>query len=110
MASFDSFAHEDDEFMRFDSSFSAASTGEEEGVHISDEVSRRDVSGAGSFPPSPEQGYGYGSDPISGVPGLENEEEVFVSDGEDTGAVLPPPSEMQPEPGFALREWRRLVV
>jgi hypothetical protein len=97
-SSFDSFPQEDDEYTRFDSSFSAASAGEEEGVHH--------VSGDGSFPPSPEPGYGYGSDPIV-VPGLESDEGVFVSDGEDTGPVLPPPTEMQPEPGFALREWRR---
>ncbi|XP_078176537.1 clathrin light chain 1-like isoform X2 [Carex rostrata] len=71
MDSFDSFPREDDEYLRFDSSF---------------------------------------SDPI-GVPGSkedgENDGGVFVSDGEDTGPVLPPPNGMQPEPGSALREWNR---
>ncbi|GLT54210.1 hypothetical protein SLA2020_274280 [Shorea laevis] len=36
-------------------------------------------------------GYGVGADA------------VFASDG----PVLPPPTEMEPEEGFALREWRR---
>ncbi|KAL2320749.1 hypothetical protein Fmac_029718 [Flemingia macrophylla] len=31
---------------------------------------------------------------------------VFVSDG----PVLPPPIEMEPEEGYALREWRRLLA
>ncbi|KAJ1694486.1 hypothetical protein LUZ63_011184 [Rhynchospora breviuscula] len=112
MATFDSFSRDDDEYLRFDSSFSSAVAGEdEEAVHISDEMSGPHVSGQGSFPPSPEPEYGYGSDPI-GMPGLnggdgENDGGVFVSDGEDTGPVLPPPTEMQPEPGSALREWRR---
>lgn len=40
-------------------------------------------------------GYGVGEDGIG--------DEVFSSDG----PVLPPPSEMEPEEGYALREWRR---
>ncbi|MED6130677.1 hypothetical protein PIB30_002789 [Stylosanthes scabra] len=39
-----------------------------------------------------ENGNGYGG-----------AESVFVSDG----PVLPPPSELEPEEGYALREWRR---
>ncbi|KAL1289229.1 hypothetical protein HN51_057810 [Arachis hypogaea] len=39
-----------------------------------------------------ENGNGYGG-----------AESVFVSDG----PVLPPPTEMEPEEGYALREWRR---
>lgn len=31
------------------------------------------------------------------------DEDVFVSDG----PILPPPTEMEPEEGYALREWRR---
>ncbi|KAL5540808.1 hypothetical protein UlMin_042249 [Ulmus minor] len=42
-------------------------------------------------------GYGYGG----GDNGIDDG--VFVSDG----PVLPPPTEMEPEEGFALREWRR---
>ncbi|PON36794.1 Clathrin light chain [Parasponia andersonii] len=40
-------------------------------------------------------GYGVGEDGIG--------DGVFSSDG----PVLPPPSEMEPEEGYALREWRR---
>lgn len=87
-----------------------------------DEIHVRHVSGdvgsGGSFPPSPEP-YGFRSDPIpdfSSSPsrfsmpesnGKAYEEgdngDVFASDG----PILPPPSEMQPEEGFILREWRR---
>lgn len=31
------------------------------------------------------------------------DDDVFVSDG----PILPPPTEMEPEEGYALREWRR---
>ncbi|KAG6641201.1 clathrin light chain 2-like [Carya illinoinensis] len=44
-----------------------------------------------------ENGNGYGV----GENGADDD--VFVSDG----PVLPPPTEMEPEEGFALREWRR---
>ncbi|XVF27666.1 hypothetical protein REPUB_Repub14bG0128300 [Reevesia pubescens] len=35
--------------------------------------------------------------------GVGNDDDIFVSDG----PVLPPPTEMESEEGFALREWRR---
>ncbi|KAK7302753.1 hypothetical protein RJT34_13649 [Clitoria ternatea] len=41
-----------------------------------------------------ENGNGYG---------VGDGDDVFVSDG----PVLPPPGEMEPEEGYALREWRR---
>lgn len=56
-----------------------------------------------SYPQSPfdqihvENGNGYGV----GKNGVDGD--VFASDG----PVLPPPTEMEPEEGFALREWRR---
>jgi len=40
-------------------------------------------------------GYGVGENGVG--------DDVFVSDG----PVLPPPTDMEPEEGFALREWRR---
>ncbi|KAI4296702.1 hypothetical protein L6164_036640 [Bauhinia variegata] len=43
-----------------------------------------------------ENGNGNGN-------GYEGGDGVFVSDG----PVLPPPTEMEPEEGYALREWRR---
>ena len=43
-----------------------------------------------------ENGNGYGGGDGDG-------DGVFVSDG----PVLPPPIEMEPEEGYALREWRR---
>lgn len=43
-----------------------------------------------------ENGNGYGQGDGDG-------DGVFISDG----PVLPPPTEMEPEEGYALREWRR---
>lgn len=31
----------------------------------------------------------------------------FSSETNDTGPILPPPAGMEPEEGYALREWRR---
>lgn len=42
-------------------------------------------------------GYGFGV----GANGIDDG--IFASDG----PVLPPPGEMEPDEGFALREWRR---
>ncbi|KAK9285602.1 hypothetical protein L1049_024797 [Liquidambar formosana] len=50
-----------------------------------------------SLPEQNGDGMGYG------IGGDADEGGVFVSDE----PMLPPPSEMQPEEGFALREWRR---
>ncbi|KAJ4835043.1 hypothetical protein Tsubulata_012836 [Turnera subulata] len=35
------------------------------------------------------------------------EDEVFSSQEEQNGPILPPPAEMEAEEGYALREWRR---
>jgi hypothetical protein len=62
----------------------------------------------GGLPSSPDM-YGFRSDPIpdfgSETNGGLNNGAVFVSDE----PILPPPSEMQPDEGFVLREWRRFV-
>lgn len=34
----------------------------------------------------------------------------FSSETYDNGPVLPPPAEMEPDEGYALREWRRLTL
>ncbi|XP_068640618.1 clathrin light chain 2-like [Aristolochia californica] len=70
-----------------------------------------------SVPPSPEM-YGFHSAPEDPIPAYspspfdsvpetngngELDEGLFSTDG----PVLPPPTDMQPEEGFALREWKR---
>jgi hypothetical protein len=60
----------------------------------------------GEIPSSPDP-YAFRSDPIpdfgSETNGGSDNGAVFVSDE----PILPPPSEMQPDEGFILREWRR---
>ncbi|CAK9152510.1 unnamed protein product [Ilex paraguariensis] len=88
--------------------------GEEEVTvdHISHSVDSPDPFGFGSDPnpnysqPSP---FDDSSIPVSNGNGGsynlgEDAEGIFSSDG----PILPPPTEMQPEEGFALREWRRI--
>lgn len=50
-----------------------------------------------------ENGNGNGNGNVYGYGVGESDDGVFASDG----PVLPPPTEMAPEEGFALREWRR---
>ncbi|KAG9441001.1 hypothetical protein H6P81_016855 [Aristolochia fimbriata] len=69
-----------------------------------------------SAPEEPTAGYGtvpeYSPSPFDSMPETngngkaygELDEGIFSTDG----PVLPPPTEMQPEEGYALREWRRL--
>ena len=54
----------------------------------------------------PNPGYSHSpfeSETVENGNGYGGAESVFVSDG----PVLPPPTEMEPEEGYALREWRR---
>ncbi|XAR59143.1 hypothetical protein NMG60_11014809 [Bertholletia excelsa] len=79
--------------------------------HVSHSVNSPDAFGFGS---DPNQEYAQSSPFFSSVPVSngngkpydisEDADGIFSSDG----PVLPPPSEMQPDEGFALREWRRL--
>lgn len=87
----------------------------------------------GYDPRLPSQRFDYEADspPVFGAPSYGSAEDVFGPQaaaespprapfspeqngegsrggfGEPDGPVLPPPSDMQPEEGFALREWRR---
>ncbi|XP_057737611.1 clathrin light chain 1-like [Arachis stenosperma] len=54
----------------------------------------------------PNPGYSHSpfeSETVENGNGYGGAESVFASDG----PVLPPPTEMEPEEGYALREWRR---
>ncbi|XP_020222493.1 clathrin light chain 2 [Cajanus cajan] len=109
-SSFDAFTVDDDHFAASDtfSGYADYST-----------FSADDIPVDHAAPPSPEIfGFtdpdpGYSQSPFEPVHGVENGNEngtdngygngVFVSDG----PVLPPPGEMEPDEGYALREWRR---
>lgn len=67
--------------------------------HVGDTVETSAAGGA--FASSPDT-FGLRSDPLPDF-GSEANGDVFVSNE----PVLPPPSEMQPDEGFVLREWRR---
>lgn len=132
MSSFDSFGMEgeeihaanhhrpfedDDEFSGYGaySSFSGNNQhsssgfpGEESDVTVDHVAESPDIFGFGSSDPNPS----YSQSPFSSSVHVENgngngygagSDNVFESDG----PVLPPPTEMEPEEGFALREWRR---
>jgi len=46
--------------------------------------------------------------PSSDYGAYSNGDGIFGSNGDHDGPILPPPSEMESDEGFALREWRRL--
>ncbi|KAM0946893.1 putative clathrin light chain [Dioscorea sansibarensis] len=64
------------------------------------------IGGEGSIPNSPE-GYGFMSAPFSDSNGKGYEENYGGEISESDEPSLPPPEQMQPEEGFAFREWRR---
>ncbi|XVF87513.1 hypothetical protein PTKIN_Ptkin18bG0126100 [Pterospermum kingtungense] len=78
-------------------------------VAVDHVASSPDIFGFGSSDPSPA----YSQSPFGTTIHVENgngtngfgagNDDVFASDG----PVLPPPTEMEPDEGFALREWRR---
>ncbi|THG13470.1 hypothetical protein TEA_016754 [Camellia sinensis var. sinensis] len=79
---------------------------------VSQSVNSPDTFGFGSDP-NPE--YAESSPFTSSIP-ISNGNGKAYDIGEDAdgfftadGPVLPPPSEMQPDEGFALREWRRVM-
>ncbi|EEF43244.1 conserved hypothetical protein [Ricinus communis] len=74
-------------------------------------ASSPDVFGFGSSSADPNPSYSQSPfSPIhvengngNSYNGTGGDDDVFASDG----PILPPPTEMEPEEGFALREWRR---
>ncbi|XP_054800746.1 clathrin light chain 1-like [Prosopis cineraria] len=99
--------HEDDSYSGYDGGYSSFSGGfPTEGDVAVDHTATESPEIFGFSDPNPN----YSQSPFESVH-VENGNEngngygdgVFVSDG----PVLPPPSEMEPEEGRALREWRR---
>ncbi|XP_062096645.1 clathrin light chain 1-like [Humulus lupulus] len=92
--------HQSDEYVSVDHSTAAPSPFgfEDPNPNYSDSSPFGSVhveNGNGNGNGSPFESYGLGDDGIG--------DGVFSSDG----PVLPPPGEMEPEEGYALREWRR---
>lgn len=71
----------------------------DEGYLGPDSFSNFDSTAADSPPPIYVSGGEFPSDPA-----------YFSSETNDNGPILPPPAEMEPEEGYALREWRRLSL
>ncbi|CAK7350625.1 unnamed protein product [Dovyalis caffra] len=100
---------DEESYSNFGSYSTAAAPGEFSGGDVSvDHASGSpDVFGFGSeADPSYSNQSPFGSVHVengngNGYNGVDDS--VFVSDG----PILPPPTEMEPEEGFALREWRR---
>ncbi|KAK9283080.1 hypothetical protein L1049_011309 [Liquidambar formosana] len=67
------------------------------------------ISETPSPPPIYVSSGGFGADPteFSSYSPEANGKEFDGDFGGSDGPILPPPSELQPEEGFALREWRR---
>ncbi|KAL7146805.1 hypothetical protein ABFS83_06G067100 [Erythranthe nasuta] len=68
----------------------------DDGYFASESFSNFDSTVDDSVPPIYVSGEDFPSDPAD-----------FSSVTNDNGPFLPPPSEMEPEEGYALREWRR---
>ncbi|PIN01780.1 Vesicle coat protein clathrin, light chain [Handroanthus impetiginosus] len=87
-----------DSFDQFDGDSPAAGETHsfDDGYHGPDSFSNFDSTAADSPPPI----YASGGE-------LHSDAEVFASETNSNGPILPPPAEMEPEEGAALREWRR---
>lgn len=93
---------DEDGYSRFDSSYTNFNDNESVKDSVDGSVP---IFGADTIPdtPSPTSFYGATFSPDMNGSGGVFDEGFVQSDG----PVLPPPMEMEPEEGFALREWRR---
>ncbi|XP_071722134.1 clathrin light chain 1-like [Rutidosis leptorrhynchoides] len=101
----------DDDYGSYSSNFNQPSPDFNSSVdHNAAAPASPDIFGYGSADPSDNNGFVSSQSPFestevhveNGVNG-NGYGDVFASDG----PILPPPTEMEPEEGYALREWRR---
>lgn len=95
--------------QRFDSfsNFTESESVKDSAADESPILSSHAMTGSPSPTPIYVSGGGFGSDPAEFSSEVDGEPFEGGYTAASNGPILPPPTEMQAEEGYALREWRR---